>query len=214
MSDSENKNPPKLRSLKDRWLVPPGRRFFYQVPETNAFYENHVFDNLVIEVREHYVKNSLAVPKDLVALIEHYMCTNLPDGFCTGAPTRKKHKFISLHQVRNFTRVLSGVGVSALKGESRLVPHDESERRAAICANCSEYNDRRLCTTCNGLGPFMRRLLGVHRTTSKDAVLGACGVCKCLLQVKIHITPEILSRTVETNEYPDHCWMKEICDAE
>lgn len=116
--------------------------------------------------------------------------------FGTGDPAPPK----PVPPLGRITRNLSE-GVAAIKvgaqtmkswfGEGmKPVAHDEAERRAAICAICPQ-NDKGDWTRwfTQPASELIRKQLaaakGLNLTTSKDAELKVCIVCKCPLALKV-----------------------------
>ena len=200
-----------MRRYREKNLSPPGGKSFYTVPETGAYFE-HVFLPTLIEiVAQHYRVNELEVPDDLDSRIENYVCNNVPETFCTGEQHGKRKYLITASKVRDFTRIMLGIGRNQLLGRSEFsfVDHKEAERRAKICETC-EFNSTNMCTTCTGLAGFVSGIIGKERKTSRDKVLHVCEHCGCLLRAKIHVSKDILRHTTDPNApYPDHCWMKD-----
>jgi hypothetical protein len=199
-----------VRTYRQHNLVPPGGRHFYTVPETDTYFEDVQLDRLTRKVQEHYAANGLEAPGNLEQIIEDHVCRNVPSSFCTGEPDAgaKQRKFLTLSQLRDFTRVAAGVGVNMVRmvPDASFVSPQHAEERAKICSECP-FNSQGTCTSCNGLAAFVRRLVGTTRTTTRDKVLGTCEHCGCLLQVKVHIARDILLRTGR-HDYPNHCWVR------
>jgi hypothetical protein len=203
-----------MRTYRQMNLLPPGGFHFFTVPETETYFEDRQLDRLVRTVGEHYTANGLPVPEKLRDTIMDYVCQNVPESFCKGDPVPggKQRRFVTLAQLRDFTRVAAGVGVNAVRQipEASFVSLDEAEERAKICAECP-FNSQGTCTSCNGLKAFVKRLLGTQPETTRDKVLGTCDQCGCLLQVKVHISKDILQRTGSYN-YPAACWMRQVSE--
>jgi hypothetical protein len=169
-------------------------------------FEHRFFDNLVHNVRLHLSSNDLHVPLELESIIEDYICCNVPQSFCVGEAPQHQARYFSLSKIRDFTKIMAGIGISAARGvnEQSLVDQQEAERRGAICQSCP-LNDRKRCTVCTGLAAFAKTLMG-KRTTSYDGVLGTCAKCGCLTSVKIWIQLKVLRNTTQ-HQYPEHCWL-------
>lgn len=169
--------------------------------------EHRFFDNLVHNVRLHLSANDLPIPTGLEGIIEDYICCNVPKSFCIGEAPEHQARYFSLSKIRDFTKIMAGIGISAARGvaESKLVDQTEADRRGGICQSCPLNNQKR-CTVCTGLAAFAKTLLGGRRTTSYDGVLGTCAKCGCLTSVKIWIQLKVLRNTTQ-HQYPEHCWL-------
>jgi hypothetical protein len=191
-----------LSTFKYRNVVPPGGKYFFIVPETDKYFES--FDMYALErtVRDHLIANKLTIPPNLQAVIEHYMCEQLPTDFCNrpaGNPEGKT--WLSSSRIRDFSKVFFNRMFS-----HSLVSEEQADARARVCMSCP-MNLKNVCSTCNGLGGLVKRLLRVPRETSFDPALGACQLCGCLLRVKVHVPIEDLNVS-DINAYPEDCWLK------
>ena len=190
--------------LRYKSSSPPGGLYFYEVPETGAYFERPVFDQLVFLIRDHYTANSIAIPENLAALIENFMCLRMPASVCTGTmePDAKVFRAVTVPQIRDYTRLLFE---KATNPGTFFVSPEEAERRAGICANCP-LNAKAICTTCNGLKKYAAKFLA-NRKTSWDTQLGVCALCGCMLQAKVHVSKEALALT-QDHDYPPNCWLR------
>lgn len=177
-----------MLTFRSKRVVPPGGRYFYTPPETGVAIEAPTMSVLLQRVMANLAANGKAVPVDLPALAEHFMCERLPTGFCFGNEPRKT-RVVSLADIRNNTLALAGTG---------RVDRSVASRRLDICANC-EYNDRRMCPTCVGLVSWAKRLVGTG--VPRDEWLGVCGIDATALPARIHFVGK-----QEGAEYPPHCW--------
>lgn len=192
-----------MRVLRYKQYSPPGGVYFYTVPETGVSFEHGVLDALVLEVRQHYVANKLTPPENLTAVIEDFICAQMPEGVCRGHGTTESEawKHVSPQQVKDFTKLIFE---KRRLGERFFVSQEEAEKRATICASCP-FNLMNLCTTCTQLKGYAAKYL-VGRATTQDRLLGVCGKCGCMLEAKVHVTKEALAKT-QQHEYPPHCWL-------
>ena len=199
-----------MRTFRHKNIVPPGGFFFFHVENTDAYFEDKQFDRLLQRLRAHFKANDLAVPKNLEEEVVNYICLNVPESFCVGPKDYRQAKFYSLSQLRDYTKIVAGIGLSAVRGvrEESFVSQEEADSRAEICETCP-LNNRRLCSTCNGLLGFSQLLIGRSRKTSRDLVLGTCEKCGCLLRVKVHLEKALLRKTTQHN-YPEHCWLSPV----
>lgn len=87
----------------------------------------------------------------------------------------------------------------------------EAERRAAICVGCPKHVDAEHAAIQEKgwleqwtTGVMRKQIQG--RTTSQDATLGKCSVCKCETRTIVHIHREIMALGVEAKDHPSNCW--------
>lgn len=197
-----------MREFATRMTVPPGG-YFYKVPETGDEVLGGTLMQAVDMVRKIYFRNKIAIPSDLSARVEHFICLHVPESFCKGEyePGDEQFRVINPREIRNEATKLTRIKLK-WGSEKFLAPIELSEKRARVCAGCG-CNARNVCTTCNGLKDYVVKAIG-SRTTSVDSQLGVCSVCSCIAKAKVHISVEALRevRPVSgTAAYPDHCWM-------
>lgn len=176
-------------------IVPPGGNYPYLVPETGVLIVSHSIAEAVERVSAHLRSNNLSVPPNLGALIEDYICRNVPPGFCFGdADGKPVARAVTLEGIKKATIALVTSTGRADPGVAR--------KRIDICGGC-EHNDRRMCPSCIGLISWARRLVGTQ--CPRDEWLGVCSVDVTALAAKIHV-----DKVDGANKnYPDKCWVKE-----
>lgn len=174
-----------------------GNKYFFQSP---------MWLGLKDQLRNWYSAKELEWPGDaeMRARVEHHICQLVPKGFCAGGPNRPKVSFLSASAIRDATRLFM---TSLFRGKGNLVPQEEADRRAKICANCP-LNLHGICTSCMGneFQDIFRWLIARGRRTPYDSVLDTCSVCGCLLKAKVHIPIEELSK-LKKHTYPKNCWL-------
>jgi hypothetical protein len=172
-------------------IVPPGGRYFYEVPETRTYFEDLSEDRLIARLRRHFADNRIPWPGDMTARVRDFICRRVPPGFCRGdvgdGPTFKVY---TTDMVRAATRRL--VGPQVVQGLA--------QRRAEVCANCTQ-NDRTACPTCTGMVAWAQRYVG-GKTTGIDQVLGICLVDGALIPAKVWFEFD------GAGEHPVGCWRK------
>lgn len=96
-----------------------------------------------------------------------------------------------------------------------VVPIEEAERRASICAGgdgkpaCPHNRHIDGCTGCKGVGEAISALTG-GRTTSRDNNLHQCAVCHgCVLKSKVHLPREVIHTERFAGNLPSFCWLKD-----
>lgn len=95
-----------------------------------------------------------------------------------------------------------------------VVPQEEAERRAEICAGCP-FNCQiadQACFGCFGLLARIMRIIG-QRKTRMDQTIKFCGHCGCSLHVVVFAPLGILNRTHANDTFPEDiggqpCWRK------
>lgn len=178
-------------------IVHDGTRYQFQSPMKHG---------LMRQLRDWYRSKELEWPGDeeMSARIEHHICQYCPKGFCSGGPDRPRVPYLSMSGIRDGTRLILN---RLFNRKDFMVPQEEAERRAVVCANCPN-NLHGICTGCVGnefmdiFGWFLRQ----GRKTQLDSVLDTCSVCGCLLKAKVHVSNETLFE-LSKHHYPPNCWL-------
>jgi len=186
--------------FKIRRAVPPGGRFFYEVPETKLFLESlGPLDALVQLVQKHYEVNNIPVPENLRVLVEDFICRNVMDGFCEGEESGKSPK--GIYRNLTFWQIVENTRKNL--GHTAWIDQAEAERRADICLRCP-HNLRHMCTSCNGLRQTVRGLTG-GRSTRMDDYIGVCGISGMVIAGLAYMAhPKV---HVEVPK-PEQCWIE------
>jgi len=179
--------------------VPPGGLYFYETPDTGVVLQAFSKTELCDAVRGHYAENGVPPPsrRDLVALVEDFMCRRLPAGFCWGSGPRER--VLTLGQLRSATH-------DAVRAARGRVSPGVVERRMVVCGNCGS-NDRAACPSCVGLTEWALRLVGAVSRKPMDDWLGICAVDGVVLSAKVRLDYES-----PTGDHPQQCWLGEAGD--
>lgn len=189
-----------LQTFRNPFSVPPGRRWFYQVPGGSFVESVFGLDDCELRAAAAYREIGEDVPPNLGALIQDYMCQSLPAGFCTGRPTISNPTWFD---VKNCTDDMVRRATAAGEAGPQLMQVVES--RAAVCKPCGMH-DLHMCITCNGLlhafDSFRR-----GRRTQFDRNVRVCRACAGLLPVVLQLGARHV-RPVSGLNFPEACWVK------
>lgn len=205
-----------MKHLYNVNVHPPGE-FRYWVPETKTNLKTGgALTDLVKEIRAHYAVNGLTCPDNISDLVEDYICSELPGGWCheEGIGVVGEHSGDGSVAL-DYTRMIDGTLTLArfLLGGRKIVDQSVAEKRGAICVSC-RFNQTPLgCTSCNRgvIDRAVERVVGGARTSHWDQ-LHACGVCGCGLRAKIWIGSDVLGKNLSDKkmaQFPAHCWLKQ-----
>lgn len=192
-----------MRTFAHPFSVPPGRVWFYQTTTGRYVESRQSFDDLLLKVRMSLEADGREVPADLPALIQDFMCAQLPEGFCVGAESGNHPRswrpdyFIVLNSTTAMAKAAEAAG-----GYGRQMMQD-LERRGAACASCP-LHDMTMCIGCNGiLAAFDHYRVG--RRTPYDSSLRVCAGCAGALPVMIHMDAKF-AKPLRT--LPESCWIR------
>ena len=194
-----------MRSFRQKNQVPPGGRFFYQTPDSKAQFQGPTLADVQRQVEEHYALNKMAIPGNLGALIEDFVCRHVDPGFCEGdAEGRPQARPVTIWHIVHATKLLFNRAFQS----DFFVPRSEAERRASICARCPR-NVAGICSGCHGMASRFASVLH-SRTTSRDSSLHVCLACGCYLPAKVHVANKYLDDSrLPVEDVPDFCWRKQ-----
>lgn len=175
--------------------------YFYPVAETKTVFCDYGFNDLVKIVQLHYSANGIREPDSLVRLMNEHICHHVPD-ICAEADPQRERKITLWHLAQ---RCYNAIKSAVTKG---LVPQDEAERRAVICAGCPN-NGPAEALTCVGCwtAKFVKESAEAlsHRHSALDDRLDTCSLCQCSTKLKIHVKREGMEE--KGVKWPEWCWM-------
>lgn len=207
--------------LTSRRMVPPGGVWKYNHPPMII---GGTYDELVNKVTAFrrsngYSEESIA---SIEFEIEDQICSSWPGGCQTGIFS----SMTILEAQREFKEALKSIG------EDGFVSQQEAERRASICLGCHNHVKNANYTApsqggCRGCSKasqvldatlwklglkaveLISPLLLIGKSTTMDGQLGQCGLCGCLLKLKIWIKNSAGGFAGKENMWPSFCWMKD-----
>lgn len=189
------------QKFRNQFSVPPGRRWFYQVPGGRFVESVFGIDDCVLRAAAVYREIGADVPGNLQELVESYMCESLPDGFCTGHPSISNPTW---HSVLNATQAMVKKAQAAGGAGPQLF--QEIDRRVGICQVCQQHSVS-MCVTCSGLLSAFDGFRK-NRRTAYDRNVRVCRATHGLLPVLIHLDPKYVV-PVAGFCLPDNCWAGE-----
>lgn len=195
--------------------VPPGDGFVFVDPDTGHKSAATRYHNWLGLIREHREGNGL--PPITPQEAEHQNCAGLAPEirreFCKDLDNDSVQT-IDLG-LKDIVRGTMTVAAFKASGEE-IVPPEEAERRADICANYNGFGCRYNVAYRSGCGVDCSELTDAvvavvgGKTTSHDGRLKACAVCKCALKAKVWLPQDALQRFESAElqaSYPDYCWL-------
>lgn len=157
------------------------------------------WDDLVAVCYKHIVSKGLVPPVDLARQVEYKLCDRIsPSLLCH--PCQRVQQTIGFMEIVRWVRAMYNF---AINKKFELVPQEEAERRARICAACPHQISTSGCWGCKGIAGLLPAIAGA-RKTEYDLQLKACGVCGCYNAVSVHIPLEVQQDT--SLKFPDFCW--------
>jgi hypothetical protein len=166
------------------------------------------WDHFMGQVKERKIQIGESVGAEWEMDLQDYVCrqnSNIP---CQDKTRPERH--LNWSDFEEFFYVLC----RAVARGVTLVPQEEAERRAAICAGCPMNQSLGgFCSACTDiLGRFVKLVSG--HTTSQDASLHNCAVCSCRLVAAVHVPLEVqrddrFTKADFTDRNPA-CWKAEL----
>jgi len=185
-----------LRTLKRPRFVPPGGAWFYCIPGTDIRIESQQgVPDVEQQVVRYYRANKMPVPENLAALIEDFICSQMPAGVCYGSDTRASYEIVP-----NFFEVNHAMEERFRGKKIAYAEPLDAARRIKVCCGCPK-DSLRLCTSCDGLRDTARRFVG-GRSTRQDGMTGVCMV------YRIPVSALVWIHALEPAEgMPSNCWV-------
>lgn len=180
--------------------VPP-RGWIVKCPIVNEEVYGGDFWDMVGNCEKLLVSKGITPPTDLVSQIEHNLCDRLA-GHQNCVPCTTKKQTLGFAEIVRWVRAMYQFAVN---GKFELVPQEEAERRAKICAACPHQIATSGCWGCKGIAGMLPHIAGA-RKTSYDLQLKACGVCGCYSAIAVHLPLNVQGG--EELEFPEWCWKK------
>ena len=183
----------------------------YVIPETGLEVEGDGLVDLLEKVKANMVLNDFPYSRaKIYPLVMESICARSPSGICRG--------FVN-NLIARSRAVMNGtiaMTIMLKRGKGAFVSNEVAEARAAICADCVFNIDNPGCSVCKGFDSIIKRGKG-GRITTRDAELKTCGICKCFIQVLVHVDIDVLVMTTSRRNLkylPAYCWkgktLKEI----
>jgi hypothetical protein len=193
--------------LKTIRTTPPGGWRYVQAESGYAMEANTLYD-LAGKVAAHRRNMEYPMGTDIAKEIEEWICDRIPfkdqAEWCDTTSLTPPRTRVHWTMVQSFLQTAG----AWLLADRQLVPQEEAERRAAICADCPFNVGMSGCAVCyatlNGLRGSM-----MHRSTSQDDKLQACGICGCDNKTQAHIPLNVLAKGVP-HTYPNFCWKSSL----
>jgi len=202
-------------------MVPPGGVWKFNNPPMII---GGTYDELINKVTA--FRRSNGASEDSLATVEFevedQICSQWPQGCQRGTIS----SMTILEAQRNFKQALKSIAADG------FVSHEEAERRARICISCHNHVKNANYTApsqggCRGCSKatqvldaalwnlglkavdMISPLLLAGKSTSMDGQLGQCGLCGCLLKLKIWIKNNVGGFAGKENMWPSFCWQKD-----
>lgn len=207
--------------LVSRRMVPPGGAWKFNNPPLIV---GGTYDELIDKVAS-FRKSNGATDEQLATIefeVEDQICAHWPQGCQRGVFS----SMTILDAQREFKKALQSIAADG------FVSKEEAERRANICLSCHNHVKNANYTApsqggCRGCSKasqildatlwklglkavdMVSPLLLAGKSTSLDGQLGQCGLCSCLLKIKIWVKTSVGGDAHKKNMYPSFCWVKD-----
>jgi hypothetical protein len=181
---------------KDKTKVPSGG---WRVTWEGQNVTGGDWDDLVSNCHHLTVRIGKVPPPELSRQIENALCSRLAgDSNCI--PCTKAKQTLGFSAIVRWVKAMYHF---ARENKFVLVPQEEAERRAEICAKCPLQISTSGCWGCKGIAGMLPHIAGA-RKTSYDPQLKACGVCGCYNAVSVHLPVD--AQQDATLDFPEYCW--------
>ena len=177
--------------IKRRSQPPYGGKWILNHPEKGMVGSGYIYDVLRKSVVEYRKANNIPVGLGLDDEIEQALCEDSPEA-CADASKVAPHR-LEFEDVLRGARVMLELVLSG----GGLVSQEESERRAAICANCPNNQEflKPCAGICEKLKQLVKKIIGAAKTNLDDDKK-ACRICSCFTNAHIWIPLDILDKGI------------------
>lgn len=177
--------------------------YHWPVNETKTVVVSCTFKTLIEATKKHMVANEVKISPDLEREMNEFACESFPEN-CQEVDPDAERKINLWYKAKHF---YAAVKSAVFDG---IVPQEEAERRAAICAECPENGEQEIatcvgCFTAKFITEAAEALSSHH--TSLDARLNTCKKCQCRLVLKVFVKKEAMQD--KSIDWPQPCWMRE-----
>ena len=155
--------------------------------------------------------NGIPIGLDFENELENALCAKYPDACFSDDPRAPiKIERVNLSDVIHGTKVM----IRHFLNKREIVPREEAERRANICATCKlNVNFPKGCggSLCGELLEIVKSIVGAQ-STSRDAELHSCYICKCFNQPAVWVPAELQVAALidhqkeQFKQVKDYCW--------
>jgi hypothetical protein len=172
--------------LKNKHQIPYG---YWSVKDrlSGQLFKAVTWDHLLSNMIQARRANGLPVGLEFESEVESWAALDHPDESENYDERLPKKRRIGLDDIIRGTKVMATFTLSG----RQLVPREEAERRASICAAC--FMNQSFSKPCSGICNELKELvLGFvgNQSTTQDSKLFACGVCNCFLQAAVWLPLE------------------------
>jgi len=194
-----------MKKLIETSIVPSGGGYIYHQKETGQTLSSTNVHQLFAKVIQHRKANNLPIPFNIEDEVEAYVCKTRPELCEEVNPKPPASKPLTLDLAIRLTRTLVSAGM-------KRADQSEAERRAAICATCTDNIVPQGCTGCSK--SVIRKAIDFivgNRQTPYDSALKSCKHCGCFNAAQVWMPLKALQKTIkkeENEELPSTCWKK------
>jgi len=192
---------------------PPIHGWRYFMADGKAEISGDSLPELKAKVRRYMKINKMDEPENLDALIDHYVCKQMPESRCEGSHEDGEARRVTLSQLCSAVRTYSEIFIQSAKNGSASVKVSENEanRRAEICSKCFHNTSNEGCWSCAVKDMMLHLVVNDNDKTRFDDVLYACDICGCPIKALVHLDADIVRKSEKTvREYPVWCWKNEV----
>lgn len=178
--------------------VMPRGGWKYTDPLTGVHIEDNHLGAVLERVRRAWAANEVEPPPSWEEEIMDSMCQQNPDLDCF--EVGEIERTITMDDIWRFAKTAQ----KWLEGGCKWVDAEESDRRAAICAQCPMNVVVHGCWGCRGAIKWLAERAGMPPATQSEDKLQSCKVCGCYNKVAVHMPLNAMD--VTGLEFPEGCW--------
>lgn len=163
---------------------------------------------LKAQIHEHRRSNGYDVSPGWWDVVQAELCLDPTTGYpCVESEPEPERKM----QITDLLRFFNTMQAWGLKRGFDRVSPEIAQERARVCEECPMNTTVKGCTGCQGVVRWVGEYLTDEEAAIGDGKLHNCGVCKCVLSLKVHLPSDVIKAAEKSGlSYPDQCWVGKL----
>lgn len=187
--------------------TPPGG-WKYTQAESGYTLVSMTVPGLKMSIQEHRKANGFDMSPGWWDVVQVELCLDPLTGYSCLESEPEPERRMEINDLLRFFRTMREWGLN--RGFDRVSP-EIAQARARVCETCPMNTTVKGCTGCQGIVRWVGEYLTDEEAAIGDGKLHNCGVCKCVLSLKVHLPADVIKDSEKSDlNYPDHCWVGKL----
>lgn len=159
-------------------------------------------------IEEHRKSNGYDLSPGWWEVVQVELCLDPSTGYSCLESEPEPERRMEIIDLLRFFRTMREWGLK--RGFGRVAP-EIAQERARVCKTCPMNTTVKGCTGCHGVVRWVGEYLTTEEAAIGDGKLHNCGVCKCVLSLKVHLPADVIKDSEKSDlVYPSHCWVGKL----